>query len=134
MISHFIEASNDANYGKFLLLRFDEREAKTRTRLPGYRNSENIFTFAGHRKLNPDMTFVVDLQTGEGASFDLRGSAKADLEKHKIWVCPMYEFFLSWLYQQNAHSEIKDITRLPRYVQLNTDYFAFAGYRRGETS
>jgi hypothetical protein len=102
---------------------------------------ESIFRYAGSRKLRPDTTFVADLQTGEGAAFSLKPwgegpeaaqlAAKTDLEKHRIWVCPMYEFFLGWLYAQRLGNGAGDITELPRYVQLSTDFAAMSGYRRG---
>jgi hypothetical protein len=57
---------------------------------------------------------VMDLQTGEGAIFRPGGYAHADLEKHQVWVCPMFEPFLEWLYKQNRHA----LDALPRMVEL----------------
>jgi hypothetical protein len=69
---------------------------------------------------------VWDLQTGEGAIFLPGGSAQADLSQRNIWVCPLYEPFLIWLYQQ----DLSDLQALPDYVELPDAPFAMAGYRR----
>lgn len=69
---------------------------------------------------------VFDLQTREGASFRPGGYPKADLDKHKIWVCPLFEPFLAWLYQQN----LDDLDALPSYVDLGSVPIAMQGYRR----
>ena len=74
----------------------------------------------------PEFLWVLDLQTGEGAFFKPGGYAKADLDKHQIWVCPLFEPFLGWLYKQ----DLKDITALPRTVELPFAPFAMHGYRR----
>lgn len=132
MISHFIEATNDVNYGKFLLLRFDAQERQVRTALFGYEDSESLWTFGGQRKLNPRTTFVVDLQTGEGAAFGLDAMSWTELnEKHAIWVCPMYEPFLRWLCQQGLDNGGGDITKLPRCVQLEAETALFGRRRKG---
>jgi hypothetical protein len=72
--------------------------------------------------------WVLDLQTGEGAFFKPGGYAHADLEKHRIWVCPLFEPFLEWLYAW--YREGLDIEGLPDVVELPAAEFAFAGYRR----
>jgi hypothetical protein len=69
---------------------------------------------------------VFDLQTCEGASFRPGGNAHFDLEKHKIWVCPMFEPFLCWLYKQ----QLDDLSALPGCIDLVDAPFALAGYRR----
>jgi hypothetical protein len=122
MITQFIEASQPehVNWGKFLLARFDEAEGEIESMLPGFKG--NIFRTGGQRTMNPNTTLVVDLQTGEGAAFSLdgNGSATYDLNEHKIWVCPMYEPFLCWLYMQHLGNGKGDIRSLPRYVELPT--------------
>jgi hypothetical protein len=130
MISHFIEGTNDFNYGKFLLLRFDTSERQVRTALTGF-EGHPLFTFGGQRKLNPRMTLVVDLQTGEGAAFSLDPMSWTELgDKHRIWVCPMYEPFLRWLCQQGLDNGGGDITALPRCVQLDEAESSLFGHRR----
>ena len=68
---------------------------------------------------------VFDLQTCEGAAFLPGGSAVADLNKHRIWVCPMYEPFLAWLYEQ----DLTDLSKLPDSVEVDAE-FEMSGYRR----
>lgn len=124
MIIHFIEASHGGggNWGKFMLARFELAEWTYPSALP---------EAEGHRLLHGrgwdvHHLLFVDLQTGEGVMLRPGGIAHADLEKHKIWVCPMAEPFLEWLYQQ----DVRDITTLPSYVELPEAPFAMAGYRR----
>lgn len=84
---------------------------------------------------------VLDLQTGEGAMFFPSGSASADLDKHKVWVCPMFEPFLSWLYEHvrehgwepDAERPLDPVwfVRLPEVVELPGAEGALYGYRRG---
>lgn len=136
MITRFIEATqktDNYNHGKFMVARFDADEAKAMTAMPGY-EEWSLWRIGGQRKLHPGTTLVVDLQTGEGAAFSLKGSwpgaAKYDLDAHKIWVCPMYEHFLGWLYRQGLGDGAGDITTLPRYVEIDTLEGSVAGYRR----
>lgn len=77
--------------------------------------------------------WLLDLQTGEGAEFYPPDepaesyTAKFDIQKHRIWVCPLYEPFLAWLY---AHaSQVFDFT-LPAHVDLPDAEFQLSGYRR----
>lgn len=133
MIAHFIEATNgNVNHGKFVLLRFGLEESGVRSALPGYEH-ESLWTIGGRRKFDPRYTMVVDLQTGEGAAFSLEGGshgARLELERHRIWVCPMFEPFLAWLYDQGLEWGKGDITKLPRFVDIPAAPAALAGYRR----
>lgn len=77
---------------------------------------------------SPDMDlWVLDLQTGEGVRLTPhpKASAYADLSKHKVWVCPLFEPFIEWLYRQ----DLSDVESLPSYVELEAPV-ANAGYRR----
>jgi len=119
MQTKFIEATNnEKNWGKFLVFRFDtEWEYKS--------------AFTGKSLLREvgwgaDNIVVLDLQTREGAGFRPGGLASADLDKHKVWVCPMYEPFLSWLYRQ----DLTDLNKLPDSVNFPDAEFAMSGYRR----
>lgn len=120
MKTKIVEVTNGPrNWGKFLLARFDsewEYESKVS---PGHR------LLAG-RGWGPEHLLIVDLQTGEGAVFRPGGHAGHDLEKHKIWVCPMYEPFLVWLYRQ----DLSDLDRLPALVDLPEAEFQMYGHRR----
>lgn len=119
-----IEANgNGGNWGKFLVARFTnewdhvsaiERESRGLV-LP-------LLCAVGWGK---DALLVLDLQTGEGSIFRPGGCAKADLNKHKIWVCPLFEPFLTWLYRQ----DLTDIETLPRVIELEHG-LELSGYRR----
>lgn len=123
MKTHLIEVTNDGfNYGKFMIQHFDDAENNYVSQLPG-NEGRLLRTSCGWDVRN---IWVLDLQTGEGARFSPRGYAKADLQKHAIWVCPMYEPFLEWLYKQ----DVSDITKLPAYVDLKDAPAAVYGYRR----
>ena len=124
METRIIEARNgeQANWGKFLVGRFDIEEWSRRSVLPGADSPLPLLRRVGWR---PDHIFVMDLQTGEGAIFRPKGFAPADLTKHAIWVCPLFEPFLTWLYQQ----DLSDLNHLPELVDLDAP-FAMSGYRR----
>ena len=78
------------------------------------------------RGWSPQHIMVTDLETGEGAIFLAGGYAKADLDKHKVWVCPLFEPFLEWLYKQ----DLKYLEKLPRHVDFPEAEYAIFGYRR----
>jgi hypothetical protein len=118
----FIEATNrgeNGNWGKFMVGRFEPIE--------WYRGSvvteRSLLHDVGW---GPYHILVYDLQTGEGGIFKPGGDAHYDLEKHKIWVCPLFEPFLGWLYKQ----DLDDLNSLPRSIELPEAPFSFSGYRR----
>lgn len=125
MKTKIIEASNGFNWGKFLVGQFDSewerRPALEETKLP-------LLTAVGWTEQH---RVVLDLQTGEGGIFFAvpSGYPTADLEKHKVWVCPLFEPFLGWLYQQ----DLSDVERLPSNVLLPDAPSALSGYRRSGT-
>lgn len=84
------------------------------------------FSLLSTQGWSAEHAWVCDLATGEGAYFRLGGNARADLEKHRIWVCPLFEEFLGWLYRQN----IETLHLLPPVVELPEAMFSIAGYRR----
>lgn len=115
----FIEVTNNSrNWGKFLLMRLDN-EWEYKSAFTG----RSLLGEVGWDRTN---IIVLDLQTGEGARFKPSGLASADLDKHKIWVCPMYEPFLTWLYKQ----DLEDLSKLPDSLDIPDAEFAMAGYRR----
>lgn len=121
MKTKFIEATNnDQNWGKFMLARFTPEEWAYASPLDPRRSLITARGWRGHHIM------VFDLQTGEGAMFLPGGFASADLEKHRIWVCPLFEPFLAWLYEQ----DLNDLDALPALVQLPNAAFALSGYRR----
>jgi len=120
MKTKFIEVTNGPrNWGKFLILRFDSEYGHDSRVSPGMK----LLNVTGW---NPECVLVFDLQTREGAAFLPGGSVKADLEKHKIWVCPMFEPFLEWLYAQ----DLRDLDALPAHVDLPDAPFEWSGHRR----
>lgn len=120
----FIEATNGPNnWGKFMVGRFDADEWSRGSHLPGYEDASSLLRGRGW---SASTVLVVDLQTGEGAVFTPGGSAVADLTKHAVWVCPMFEPFLTWLYRQ----DLRNLGELPRHVDLPDAPFAMSGYRR----
>jgi hypothetical protein len=127
MNTRFVEVTNgERNWGKFMLARFDEEEWARPSTFGG--------TLIGGRGWSKNHVLVFDLETGEGAMFKLGGVASADLnDKHQIWVCPMFEPFLNWLYGQ---PQPIDFAAIPNHVDLPDAEFAMAGYRRsrGEKS
>lgn len=127
MITKIIEATNGPNnWGKFLLGRFDQAEWEKRSAVAPERGS--LLTQRGWQ---PHHLLVLDLQTGEGAIFAPGGLASADLNtKHQVWVCPLFEPFLNWVYAQ----DLTDLANLPDHIDLPDAEFAFFGHRRQRES
>lgn len=145
MKTKIIEAGQSAqgpNWGKFLLGRFDvewsrrsgmyEAARKVTDEMCGegtYEESNGVsrsMPLLSEIGWGRNHLWVLDLQTGEGAYFSPGGYATADLDKHKIWVCPMFEPFLAWLYKQ----DLTDLDALPDFVELPDAPFHMQGFRR----
>lgn len=122
MKTKIIEATNGPhNWGKFMLGRFDEEWERISSVAPSDRYP--LLRAVG---LDNNHLLVLDLQTNEGAIFRPGGLAAADLEKHRIWVCPLFEPFLAWLYEQ----DLSDLDQLPDHVDLPDVPFRWRGHRR----
>jgi hypothetical protein len=123
MKTRIVEAENvDAggiNWGKFMVGQFTDDEWARRSAVDGY----PLVAGRGWRKQH---LFVFDLQTGEGALFLPGGSPSADLNKHAIWVCPLFEPFLTWLYGRWEGS----LDDLPHLVKIPSAAGGLSGYRR----
>lgn len=133
MLTKFIEASHGGggNWGKFMLGRFSPEEWTRHSELPEIKTvpgSLDARSLLAGRGWSPKHILFMDLQTGEGAMLlpHRNASVHADLDKHKVWLCPMAEPFLEWLYQQ----DLGVLDALPAYVELPDAPFAMAGYRR----
>lgn len=148
MISHFIEAESDeGNWGKFMVACFEPEEWRRRSAVDPLRG---LLGTIGWDAANPQV-IVFDLQTCEGAAFRPGGHAHNDLnEKHKVWVCPLFEPFLEWLYanwneyervsREGSNAEwraarganpVADwIEQLPPIVKLTGVPLQMYGYRR----
>jgi hypothetical protein len=122
MKTRIIEVTNnDQNWGKFMVMKPDTEWGRRSKIDPDLQMS--LLRYCGW---GPEHVWVLDLQTGEGACFAPHGMASADLNKHKVWVCPMFEPFLAWLYQQ----DLSDLDALPELLNLPDAPFAMSGYRR----
>jgi hypothetical protein len=122
----FLEVTNgEANWGKFSLGTFTSEEWSRRAVIDGG-------SIIGGRGWTRRHVWVLDLQTGEGAMFLPGGLVKADLDKHALWVCPMFEPMLTWLYDRIGKTEdvAAAIAALPDHVDLPDAPFAMSGYRR----
>lgn len=117
-----IEVTNGFNWGKFLLGRFDDEW--------DYQSTIDTLPIRLLRALGwgRDHFLFLDLQTGEGAIMRHGGKARADLNSHRIWVCPMAEPALVWLYAQ----DLSNLDALPALVELTEAEApsAMQGYRR----
>lgn len=127
-----IEAhGNGLNWGKFSIGQLTADEWATRSEVPGPSQlaPHTLLQQIGFWTPDDSWVWVLDLQTREGAWFHVgHGLAKADLEKHKLWVCPLYEPFLAWLYDNwPADGNLDD---LPATVELPEAEAAFHGHRR----
>lgn len=119
-----IEVTNgpNQNWGKMLLGRFDS-EWEYKSAIP---TATGRFPLLAQLGWGPDHILVLDLATGEGSIFFPGGSAPHDLKKHAVWVCPMFEPFLQWLYQQDT----RNLDKLPAHVDIPEAEFSMTGYRR----
>src|SRR5262245_35544185 len=123
MRAQLVEATNGPmNWGKFLVGTFDGEWAIGSEVSPDF---GPLLKQCGWGPLN---VLVLDLQTREGAIFypHPSRSAKADLDKHRIWVCPLFEPFLEWLYANHERLQ----ARLPAVIDLPDAPFEMRGYRR----
>lgn len=113
------------NYGKFMVGVFGSEWSYRSGVDPGARLLRQRGWGFGHM-------LVMDLQTGEGFTTHASGSAHAELCKTRIWVCPLFEPWLTWLYRQlRGNSDILAVLRdLERVVYLPDAPAAFRGYRR----
>jgi|KBSMisStandDraft_5_1062788.scaffolds.fasta_scaffold22091_5 hypothetical protein len=122
MQRYFFETVNALNWGKFMVGQFDGADLSEPAVVDNITN-QRLLRGQGW---SPEHFLILDLATGEGAVFKPGGLAAADLEKHKIWVCPMFEPFLEWLYRQ----DLSNLGALPRVVELPDAPMAMRGYRR----
>lgn len=123
-----IEATNHSNWGKFLVGVWDKRERSHQSVISRSRKNPARPLLAQLGWDLENTILVQDLATGEGALFSHGGVAKADLDKHQIWVCPLFEPFLTWLYEQPK--EIVLELDLPLVVELPHAPLELQGYRR----
>jgi hypothetical protein len=128
MQTAILEATNGRqNWGKFLIGVFDD-EWRREVKVDGDAIGGHLLARCGWSRRH---IWVADLQTGEGAIFLPGGDAASDLAKHRIWVCPLFEPVLSWLYGFIAEAQTDTwLSALPAAIDLPDAPFAMAGYRR----
>ncbi len=133
MRTRFVEATQGVvgglNHGKFMVATFEPEEWGRRCEL------DRKVVGADHSLLarcgwSFGHVMVFDLQTGEGALFLPPGSAKADLDKHRVWVCPMFEPFLHWAWERAREDPDGWVDALPPLVELPDAPPSMQGYRR----
>jgi hypothetical protein len=95
MRTYLFEVTNMVNWGKFMVGIMDS-EWLWRSKVSG-----SPMPILAERGWDHTHIWVMDLETGEGACFRHGGYAAADLNKHKVWVCVLFEPFLTWLYLQD---------------------------------
>lgn len=115
----FVEATNGFNWGKFMIGAFDDEWRKK-----SHVDEQPLLAGRGWTERH---LLIVDLATGEGAIFLPGGSARADLNKHRVWVCPLFEPFLEWLYH---YTKGFSLDRLPPTIHLPDAPSALTGFRR----
>lgn len=152
MNTKIIEVSNRVNgnlfnYGKFLVGMMDEEWQRQALAVEtGLGESTPRAIMGGGPLLHQcgwsrEFLWVLDLQTGEGVFVKPTGNAAADLTKHAIWVCLLYEPFLVWLYgQYRTWKDIAVIVEqslqptlldfLPETLELTDAPAGIHGYRR----
>jgi hypothetical protein len=135
MITTIVEVTNLFNWGKFLVAKFDSAEWEYRSRIERPKDMGGGFPRLLHSNgWDERSRWVLDLQTGEGALFlpKVNGCPFADLEKHSIWVCPLYSVFLEWFYAHPEHHD--DVLTLPSLLELTDEKSmqasAMYGHRR----
>jgi hypothetical protein len=119
MKTQFLEASGSMNHGRFLILEFEPSDWDVESKV----SSGSVLASAGFWTWRP-LFALIDLVTCEGALFDGRGVARHDLDSRRIWVCPMYEPTLEWLYRQKPVA-----LPLPGVVELDVPGELY-GHRR----
>lgn len=130
-----------ANHGKFMVALFEHGEWARPSAMDAHMG--HATSLVGRTGWTHEHVLVMDLETGEGAMFKPGGSPSADLDKHKVWVCPMFEPFLEWLYGHVrsvkvdlyvGEHRVEDFpvwfATLPEIVELPDADFEWAGYRR----
>lgn len=125
----FIECEDKLNWGKFQLLQWEpsdmQRQSKVREGTP------LLMAVEGQRVAGNDplkAVFVRDLQTEEGATLHPAKEVdpKPQLDRHRVWVCPLFLPFARWLF---ANWE-GDVATLPDIVELSGEVLHLQGYRR----
>jgi hypothetical protein len=123
MKTQIIEAhGNGGNFGKFMVCQLDTDEWERKSVVDP--DGRSLLASIGY--WHRDWFWLLDLQTGEGVFVQPKGRASWQLDKHKVWVCPLFEPFMDWFISQ----EPTDVAELPIEVLLPDAPGALYGYRR----
>lgn len=147
MLTKIIEASSGmmGNWGRFMLMQYQDAERNYPThyqlttedragrRIPGVPMTIWVNDYPPEHAV----IWILDLITGEGATFDLEQELPEQLHRHQIWVCPLYQPFLVWLQgfvkahrDELAPSYDKLLDMLPTNVGLPGIPVEIHGHRR----
>ena len=132
----FVECGNGFNWGKFAVGRFDAGEWRYPVCGAGQPPAElapgaSVPSLLRSQGWSPvSHAWVLDLATGEGAYFTLGGLAAADLQRHQIWVCLLYEPFLDWLNRHYRDHPGDWFDTLPAVLDLPDAPNGLYGHRR----
>jgi hypothetical protein len=138
MKTMFLEAGHGpaapGNWGKFMIARYEPHELTEPTRYPGCEGRQGI---VNQRGWAGDHFWVLDLVTGEGVRFHVGAVPEIDahnaLEEHPVWVCPLFEPMLVWLFKFVGGRPETWWDELPRTIDLPDAPFQLYGYRRSGT-
>jgi hypothetical protein len=128
MKTAIIEATNgEQNWGKFLVgVMTDEWKHRSAV------DVESQSPLLRLRAWSRDYIWVMDLETGEGALLCHRDVVRDALERHQVWVCPLFEPFVGWLFAQPMHGDPEAwLDGLPPLIDFPDAAFGLSGYRRG---
>lgn len=95
MITKLIETTDMFNHGKFLV---GQMEGFELTQYLAIKDDGRQLSHVLHA--SPSKFWVLDCATCEGAFFDFSNDAYYQLERHQVWVCPMFPLFLEWAFEK----------------------------------
>jgi hypothetical protein len=112
--------THSGNWGKFLVGVPDVEWARRSQVDTGF--SGPLLSAIGWSR---NHVWVLDLQTGEGAFPRPGGPASADLAKHRILACPLFDPFLGRLYERCRENGGLELNSLPGVVEFPSAEFSF---------
>jgi hypothetical protein len=128
--SKFLEVTNKANWAKLQLLQWEPSDLARPSLVQKGKVLLNAVQVRRGDAADPlTAVFVRDLQTQEGCEFypSPEADCKTQLDMHRVWVCPLFYPFVSWLFANYQG----DVTSLPDLVELaDSKKQEYQGYRR----
>jgi len=119
MRSQFIEATQgQTSWSQFQVQQLDPVDWAHQSEV----SQSHLLASQGH---DPNILFVMDLETCEGVIYSPNGDARSFLRKHQVWVSPLFGPFLNWLSDQMRLSRAAgtpfDVCALPSLINLDMD-------------